>query len=391
MTEAPLAYGLWGLALANSAVVITFAASFTYPYNEGDWRALGGFSIFIVALFAEMYGFPLTIYLVLPLVDGGQPGPLPHDDAHLWWVLVGQSDNPDRGVPHLISLTVIVGGFALLASGWAALDTADRMRVPATTGPYAFIRHPQYAALMLIMLGLLLRGPTLPTVAMFPVLVLFYVRLAKDEEHWTAIAFGGQYSGYLAATPRWLPNLRRMGKPDPSRADDAYQPDHSLVAAHGRRRWLALLWRYLALILGMNLAWEVAQLPLYTIWTEGSASEIAFAVLHCTGGDAVIALVSLAAALSLVRPSRWPAEGFSEVLLSGTFIGIVATIVSEWLNVDVLRNWAYSEWMPVVPRLGTGLAPLLQWVLIPPLCMIWLRRIAVSGDLQTPKSNASQR
>lgn len=169
------------------------------------------------------------------------------------------------------------------------------------------------------------------------------------------------------------------------------RPDHSLMAAHGSRRWLALLWRYIALILAMNLAWEVAQVPLYTIWTEGSAREIAFAVVHCTGGDAVIALVSLTVALSLVRPSRWPAEGFAQVLLSATFIGIIVTIVSEWLNVDVLRNWAYSERMPVVPRLGTGLAPLLQWVLIPPLCMVWLRRIAASGDQQTPKSNGSMR
>lgn len=207
--------------LANSAVVITFAASFIYPRSANDWRALGGFSIFVVALFAEMYGFPLTIYLLLLLVDGGQPGPISHDDGHLWWVLLGQSDNPDRGAPHLISLIVVVSGFALLASSWAALDTADSMRAPATTGPYAHIRHPRYAALILIMFGLMLRGPTLQTVAMFPILILFYVRLAKDEEHWTEIAYGCAYSAYRAATPRWLPRLRRIGKPDPSRADDS--------------------------------------------------------------------------------------------------------------------------------------------------------------------------
>lgn len=157
----------------------------------------------------------------------------------------------------------------------------------------------------------------------------------------------------------------------------------SLLVTHRLRRWFArwfaLLWRYLAVIVGANLAWEAAQLPLYTIWAEGSAREIAVAVLHCTGGDAIIALVSLTAALILVQPSRWPAEGFAPVLLSATFIGINIAIVSEWLNVEVLRNWAYSDWMPVVPRLGTGLAPLLQWAVIPPLCLMWLRRFATGA------------
>lgn len=218
MTESPPAYGLWGLALTNSVVFLTFAFSFTHPHTERDWRTLGGFSIFIVALFAEMYGFPLTLYVLLPLLGGGYSAvdPLSHDAGHLWRTLLGLSGDSGMGISHVVSLIAIVLGFALLASAWAALNTADSVDAPATTGPYTYVRHPQYAALMLIMLGLLLRGPTLPTVAMFPVLVFSYARLAKDEEHWTAIAHGAAYSVYLAATPRWFPRLRRMVKSNPS-------------------------------------------------------------------------------------------------------------------------------------------------------------------------------
>jgi len=215
VTEVPPAYGLWGLALANSAVVTVFAASFVWRSGHAmERRAFGGFAVFVAALFAEMYGFPLSLHLVLPLVEGEDAvqGPLVHADGHLWWVLFGADGTPDGAIPHTVSLVVIVAGFALLASAWAALDAAGRDGIAATRGPYAHIRHPQYAALVLIMLGLMLRGPTLPTAAMFPILALFYVQLAKDEEHWTAIAYGGAYSAYLAATPRWLPRLRRIAR-----------------------------------------------------------------------------------------------------------------------------------------------------------------------------------
>ncbi len=134
--------------------------------------------------------------------------------------------------------------------------------------------------------------------------------------------------------------------------------------------------RYLSLLLAANLVWEIAQLPLYTLWAEGTRAEIVFAVLHCTGGDAMIAAVALGIALVLTRARGWPAERRLAVTLAATTIGAGHTVFSEWLNVDIRGSWAYAPAMPRLPPLGTGLAPLLQWLALPPLAMLMVRRAA---------------
>ena len=134
--------------------------------------------------------------------------------------------------------------------------------------------------------------------------------------------------------------------------------------------------RYLSVLLVANLVWEIAQLPLYRLWTDGTRAEIVFAILHCTGGDAMIAAVALGIALLLARARGWPAQGWRPVALTATSIGVAYTIFSEWLNVDVRGAWAYSAAMPRLPPLGTGLAPFLQWLLLPPLAMLAVRPAA---------------
>jgi hypothetical protein len=130
-----------------------------------------------------------------------------------------------------------------------------------------------------------------------------------------------------------------------------------------------LLWAVLA-----NLGWEIIQLPLYTIWHERDLAYNVYAVLHCTAGDVIIAGATLIIALALVGGGRWPADGFGPVLLAATAGGLGYTVYSEWLNTGVRLAWAYSDWMPVVPGLGTGLAPLLQWLVLPPLGLWLIRR-----------------
>ena len=133
---------------------------------------------------------------------------------------------------------------------------------------------------------------------------------------------------------------------------------------------------YISVIASGNLVWETLQLPLYTIWTTGSAREQAFAVVHCTGGDVLIALSTLAASLLLLRCKDWPKERFGQVALLAIGFGVAYTGFSEWFNVHVRRSWAYSEWMPVLPIAGgIGLAPLLQWALVPTLAhwLVWAR------------------
>jgi len=141
--------------------------------------------------------------------------------------------------------------------------------------------------------------------------------------------------------------------------------------------WVRGLRAYLAVAAGGNLAWEILQLPLYTISTTGTAREIAFAVLHCAAGDVLIALAALTLALVAAGTRSWPANGHGRVVLVTLILGVGYTIFSEWLNVVVRANWAYSDLMPVVPILDVGLSPLLQWIFIPILSLTAARRFGV--------------
>lgn len=203
------AYGLWALVVFNSAVFLIFAFSFAPPRSRRDWRSFGAFAAFIVALFTEMYGFPLTIYLLSGWLQSHFPGTnmWTHDAGHLWNTLLGWKGDPHLSPPHLLSNVLIGGGFVVLASAWPALYEAQRHRALATTGPYAYVRHPQYVGFILIMLGFLLQWPTLLTLVMFPILVTMYVRLALHEEQEARQEFGDAYDRYAAITPRFIPRF----------------------------------------------------------------------------------------------------------------------------------------------------------------------------------------
>lgn len=143
------------------------------------------------------------------------------------------------------------------------------------------------------------------------------------------------------------------------------------VLADRRNAWLTSLRRYMALIVLANLAWEIAQLPLYTIWRKGSPGDIAFAVVHCTTGDVLIASSALLGALLVLGDVRWPHERYGAVATFTLVAGLAYTAFSEWLNVTVRGSWAYTELMPTIPMIGIGLSPLAQWIAIP-LAAFWL-------------------
>ena len=211
MTQNPPAYGLWTLVIINSAVFLIFAFSFTKPRTKRDWRSFGAFSAFIVALFVEMYGFPLTIYLLSGWLGRRVPGLdiSSHNAGHLWETVFGWKGDPHLNPLHLASNVLIFAGFLLLAAAWDVLYKAQRAGRLATTGPYARVRHPQYDAFMLIMFGFLLEWPTIPTLVMFPVLVVMYVKLANREEAEARATFGDTWARYAAHTPRFWPRFGR--------------------------------------------------------------------------------------------------------------------------------------------------------------------------------------
>ena len=203
------AYGLWSLVIINSLVFIIFAFSFAKPRSSRDWRSFGAFSGFLVALFTEMYGFPLTIYLLSGWLSTRFPGIdwMSHDSGHLLETILGWKTNPHFGPFHIVSSILIGAGFWLLASAWKVLYAAQRRHRLAITGPYARVRHPQYIGFILIMTGFLFQWPTLVTLAMFPILVFMYIHLAQREERDARTEFGDAYTRYEANTPAFFPRL----------------------------------------------------------------------------------------------------------------------------------------------------------------------------------------
>ncbi len=200
-------YGLWMLVILNSAIFIFFAFSFVKPRTKTDWRSLGAFSAFIVALFTEMYGFPLTIYFLSGWLTEKYPDIdfFNHDNGHLLHTLFGFEGNPHWDPLHILSNVVIILGFFLLSSAWNVLHRAQQSFALAKSGWYARCRHPQYVAFVMIMFGFLLQWPTLPTLVMFPILVVVYIKLALREEQMALQEFGDEYREYAAHTPRFIP------------------------------------------------------------------------------------------------------------------------------------------------------------------------------------------
>jgi protein-S-isoprenylcysteine O-methyltransferase Ste14 len=202
-------YGLWFLVIVNSVVFIAFAMGFFHPQSNRDWRVLGGYSAFVVALFTEMYGYPLTVYLLTGPLGGVIPGvDLSHNSGHLWADLIGWKGDPHLSPFHLASYGFIIGGFWLIASAWKVLFASIKAGQLASAGPYARLRHPQYAGFVLIMVGFLLQWPTLATLVMFPILVLVYRRLAIREEREVEARFGEAWERYARATPRFVPRFQ---------------------------------------------------------------------------------------------------------------------------------------------------------------------------------------
>lgn len=212
MSDAAPAYGLWGLVIVNSAVFIFFAYTFFKPQTPRDWRSFSAFSAFLVALFAEMYGFPLTIYFLSGWLQSRFPGVdwFSHDAGHLLEMMFGWKANPHAGPFHILSFVFIGGGFILISAAWKVLYDAQQTRSLATTGPYSYVRHPQYVGFILVMFGFLLQWPTILTLAMFPVLTVMYIKLARTEERDAMSEFGDAYTRYAAEVPGFIPKLARI-------------------------------------------------------------------------------------------------------------------------------------------------------------------------------------
>lgn len=202
-------YGNWFFALANIILFLFFIKSAFKPKTKTDWKTYKTFGAFIIALFAEMYGFPLTIYL-LTSVFGDRFSNLDfsHNSGHLLNDILGLKGDPHFSFLHILSNVLIIGGLILIAKAWDVLYKSQKANKLAISGAYRYIRHPQYTGFILIIMGFLLQWPTLITFIMAPILIVRYIRLGRDEEKTMIKKFTGKYMIYQKVTPAYIPSFK---------------------------------------------------------------------------------------------------------------------------------------------------------------------------------------
>ena len=203
-------YGNWDEVVIASALFLSFVLALAWPRGTAQWRNAGIYSAFLISLFVEMFGLPLTIFLLspvvnVPILDFGSR------ESHLWAYVLYRAGVMSLGwAAHIvmtISMALIALGMALLAAGWAQVFAARHEL--KCTGVYRFVRHPQYLGLILILLALNIQWPTLPTLLMAPLLVVAYVRQARREDAELAARFGERFDAYAARVPAFFPRFRR--------------------------------------------------------------------------------------------------------------------------------------------------------------------------------------
>ncbi len=194
-------YGNWFLVIISVVIFLVFLKSAFKPRSKTDWRTYQSFSAFIIALFAEMYGFPLTIYLFTSFFGSKFFNiDFSHDSGHILNKILNIAGDPHFNWLHMLSNGMIVGGLILIASAWEILYKAQKKNILAVTGIYHYLRHPQYTGFILIIIGFLLQWPTLITLIMAPILIIRYFILAKQEEKEMEKKFGKTYLVYKKRT-----------------------------------------------------------------------------------------------------------------------------------------------------------------------------------------------
>ena len=201
------AYGMWPVVFFNVGLFLFFVISYLVPKKTVEWGTMGAFIGFIVALFTEMYGFPLTIYLLSSWMGKSYPvlNPFTHNHGHLLLVLFGLADSAlAMTILHIISNGIVFFGFYIIYKGWMLIYASKGQNL-VTEGVYSYVRHPQYSGLFLITIGFLMQWPSLTTLIMWPILMFAYYRLAMREEKDVEKIFGKQYEEYRKKVPAFIP------------------------------------------------------------------------------------------------------------------------------------------------------------------------------------------
>jgi len=201
--------GHWVLAVIMIVIGVWIVWKFLAPRGWKEWRNAGILQAFIIALYAEMYGFPLTIYLLTNFL--GLNIPWIHFKGHLWAALLGLGETGAM-IEMFIGLSIVIIGISLLSRGWFLVYQAQQQERLVTERLYSYIRHPQYTGIYLALFGQLVHWPTLPTLLLFPFIVWLYYRLARKEEQDLLRKFGREYEVYMQQVPMFFPTRENWKK-----------------------------------------------------------------------------------------------------------------------------------------------------------------------------------
>lgn len=208
MNESISHSGVWAFAAIMIVVASWFFYRYLAPKSWREWAGAGLVQAFIIALYAEMYGFPLTIYLMVRFFGLDST----NLDASLWTTLLGVGEL-GMMISMVLGYALLFIGIGLFAQGWRELYRAQKEKRLATGGLYAFVRHPQYTGLFVGLFGEgVVHWPTVFSVALFPVIVLVYVLLARREEKRVLQEFGDEYRAYMRRVPMFFPRIGQWGQ-----------------------------------------------------------------------------------------------------------------------------------------------------------------------------------
>ena len=203
------AYGLWSIVIYYVLFFLLFAVSFLRPKKRYEWRSMGTLTGFLVALFTEMFGFPLTIFVMTALFGEAYPAldPFSHSNGHLLLVLLGKSESHAALMNlHLLSNTTILIGSLIVFIGWIQIHRSKGDSL-INRGLYGIVRHPQYSGLFLVTTGFMIQWPSLLVLLMWPIMIITYVKLAGMEDKELAETFGTRFSEYRGSVPAFFPGI----------------------------------------------------------------------------------------------------------------------------------------------------------------------------------------
>lgn len=201
--------GHWMLTLIMIVIGLWIVFKYLAPKSLKEWRNAGILQAFVIALYVEMYGFPLTIYILTAFL--GLDIPWLHFKGHLWAALLGLGETGAM-IEMFIGLGIVVLGISLIFRGWHLVYSAQKEDTLVTERVYRYMRHPQYTGIYLALFGQLIHWPTLPTLVLFPIIVWLYYHLAKKEEKVMLEKFGKEYETYMQQVPMFFPKPENWGK-----------------------------------------------------------------------------------------------------------------------------------------------------------------------------------